>query len=189
MSRLVELSDEDYARLERAAEVERVTPAEWVARRIPTWADPQPSDNGKPAQTMADRLAGRIGLFGSGGKERPSEHQSDNSGERHEGQRSTERCGDPGTGACHVLEVPDPLYTAIADEAQTRGLTPLGWIVAQLPAREPGSALNGAKPRTMAERLAGRIGRISSGTGEPSSDNVAKSFAEHLEEKQRAGHL
>lgn len=33
MSRSVELSDENDARLGRAAEVERITPAEWIARR------------------------------------------------------------------------------------------------------------------------------------------------------------
>jgi hypothetical protein len=68
MSRSVELSDEDYARLERAAEVERITPAEWIARRIPMWAGSEPltCPDGTPARTMADVLAGRIGLFSSG---------------------------------------------------------------------------------------------------------------------------
>ena len=115
MSRSVELSDEEYAHLERAAEVEGITPAEWVARRIPTWAiEPEPCSNGTPARTMADVLAGRIGAFSSG---------------------------------------------------------------------------NGPKPATMAERLAGRTGLFSGSNGLPSSDNVAQSFAEHLEAKQREGRL
>ncbi|HEU4881752.1 MAG TPA: hypothetical protein VFT45_05890 [Longimicrobium sp.] len=67
MSRSIELSDEDYARLEHAAEVEGITPAEWIARRIPTWGkEPEPCLNGKPTRTMADVLAGRVGLFDSG---------------------------------------------------------------------------------------------------------------------------
>jgi hypothetical protein len=67
MSRSIELSDEHYAGLERAAEVEGITPAEWVARRIPTWANaPEPCSNGKPIRTMADVLAGRVGVVDSG---------------------------------------------------------------------------------------------------------------------------
>lgn len=124
MSRSIELSDEDYARLERAAEVEGITPAEWVASHIPAYGDaPELAADGKPARMMADVLAGRVGLGAIGRNQAGAE---------------------------------------VAD---------------------------GAKLATMAERLAGRIGRIGSGSGEPSSDNVAKSFAEYLEAKQRAGRL
>jgi hypothetical protein len=68
MSRSIELSDEEYAGLERAAEMEGITPAEWIARRIPRWADAdfRSSSEGQPVRTMADRLAGRIGRFHSG---------------------------------------------------------------------------------------------------------------------------
>jgi hypothetical protein len=66
MSRSIELSNEDYANLEHAAERERVTPAEWVARRIPKRREPLTCADGTPARTMADVLAGRIGLFSSG---------------------------------------------------------------------------------------------------------------------------
>jgi hypothetical protein len=68
MTRLIELSEEDYARLERAAAQEGITPAEWVARRIPRWASAKPltCPDGTPARTMADVLAGRVGLFSSG---------------------------------------------------------------------------------------------------------------------------
>ena len=90
-------------------------------------------------------------------------------------------------GASQLLEMPESVYTAIAEEAEARGLAPLTWIIAQLPARAP--APNGAKAKTMAERLAGRVGLLSGSKGLPSSDNVAQSFAEHLEAKQRAGHL
>jgi hypothetical protein len=68
MSRSIELSDEDYARLEQAAEMERLTPAEWIARRIPMCgeAEAQPSPNGEPDGTTADVLTGRVGEIVSG---------------------------------------------------------------------------------------------------------------------------
>lgn len=75
MSRSIELSDEDYARLEQAAEMERITPAEWIARRIPNWPDgPRLGANGEPAKTMADLFAGRVGVVASGGEGRLSEN-------------------------------------------------------------------------------------------------------------------
>lgn len=66
MSRSIELSDEDYERLERAADIEAITPAEWVARRLPECPQAQPCANGKPVQTLADLFAGHIGRFSSG---------------------------------------------------------------------------------------------------------------------------
>jgi hypothetical protein len=90
----------------------------------------------------------------------------------------------------HMLELPDQVYDEMRDKADALGLTPLGWLVSHLPS--PNGA-NGSrtveKPTTMADRLAGRIGRISSGSGRPNSDGVARSFAESLEEKQREGRL
>lgn len=89
-----------------------------------------------------------------------------------------------------MLEIPDRVYAEIQEEAEARGLTPIGWIVSHLvPTPNANVSDIVPKPATMAERLAGRIGRISSGTGEPSSDNVAEHFAEYLEEKQRQGRL
>lgn len=90
----------------------------------------------------------------------------------------------------HILEVPDKVYAEMQEAAKARGLTPLDWIVAQLlsSSRANGAPI-GTRPATMAERLAGRVGRISSGTGEPSSDTIAQHVAEHLEEKQRQGRL
>jgi hypothetical protein len=78
MKRVIELSDEDYAHLERAAEREGITPAEWVARRIPRWAtEPDPCVQGNGGRTMADRLAGRIGLFSSGNGQPSSDNVSE----------------------------------------------------------------------------------------------------------------
>lgn len=91
MSRSVELSDEDYARLERAAEVEGITPAEWVARHLPGCPEAKPCTNGKPAQSLAERFAGRVGVVASGGKERLSERHSEIFGEMLEAQRKAGR--------------------------------------------------------------------------------------------------
>jgi len=74
MSRSVELSDEDYARLEEAAAAEGVTLVEWVARHVPAGPEGQPCSNGTPPQTLADLFAGHIGRFSSGdGKPRIEE--------------------------------------------------------------------------------------------------------------------
>ena len=175
MSRSVELSDEDYARLERVAEVEAITPAEWVARHLPACPETQPCANGKPAESLAGRFAGPAGVVDPGPHERLSERQTENGGGGDEVSR--------------LLAIPEPVYAAIEQVARARGLTPLTWIIGHLPAPQPTPAPDGAKPRTMAERLAGRIGKFSGSKGIPSSDNVAQSFAEHLEAKQREGRL
>jgi hypothetical protein len=92
MTRLIELSEEDYARLERAAEVEGITPAEWVTRHLPTCADePKPCSSGKPAQTLAERFAGRVGVVASGGTERLSERHSEVFGDMLQAQRKAGR--------------------------------------------------------------------------------------------------
>lgn len=147
MSRSIELSDEDYARLEQAAEQERITPAEWVARRIPNWPEgPRLGPNDEPAKTLADLFEGRIGRFSSGhGQPRIEDLRGEPAGDTVEEAQRAEQVGSNGTST--------------------------------------------AKPATMAERLAGRIGRLSGSGGLPSSDDVAKSFAEYLEAKQRAGRL
>jgi hypothetical protein len=66
MSRSVELSDEEYARLEEAAATEGITPSAWIAERLPVRPEGQPCLNGKPAQSLADLFAGHIGRFSSG---------------------------------------------------------------------------------------------------------------------------
>ena len=145
MSRSIELSDEEYARLERAAEQERITPAEWIARRIPNGPkEPRLGPNGEPAKTLANLFEGHIGRFGSGNT----------------------RLSAPNSEVAGNMLGDAPR----AEQAGSNGTSP-------------------AKPATMAERLAGRIGRLSGSGGLPSSDDVAKSFAEHLEAKQRAGRL
>lgn len=89
-----------------------------------------------------------------------------------------------------TIEVPDRDHAEIQEAAEAGGLTPLAWIMSHLPSAPDANASHMVpRPATMAERLAGRVGRISSGTGEPSSDNVAEHFAEYLEEKQPQGRL
>jgi hypothetical protein len=66
MSRSIELSDEDYARLEQAAEQERITPAEWIARHLPPCAEAPACTSGKSPRTLADLFAGHVGRFSSG---------------------------------------------------------------------------------------------------------------------------
>jgi hypothetical protein len=74
MTRLIELSEEDYARLEQAAAQQGVTPAEWVVRRIPqSCAESKLGPDGQPAKTMADLFRGRVGVVASGGRARLSE--------------------------------------------------------------------------------------------------------------------
>lgn len=91
MSRTIELPEADYARLERAAAAEGVTPAEWITERLPASADVQTSPPAKPAQTLAERFAGRVGVVGSGGTERLSERSSEVFGDMLEEQRKAGR--------------------------------------------------------------------------------------------------
>ena len=92
----------------------------------------------------------------------------------------------------HMLEIPDPLYTALKEAADARGLTPLDWITAHL--RPPQKTSDGGTeqedgPRTLADLFAGRVGRIRSGGKEQLSDECGEKFTDYLEEKRRTGHL
>lgn len=177
----IEFSEKHYTAIKNAADAEGMPLDEWVVTHLPLDLDAsQPGETltspaAKPARTMADLFAGRVGLVASGGDGRLSEPQTENGAGTDEASR--------------LLEIPEPVYTAIEQDARARGLTPLTWITGHLPTVPPAPAPNGAKPRTMAERLAGRVGLLSGSKGIPSSDNVAQSFAEHLEAKQREGRL
>ena len=91
MNRSVELSDEDYARLQEAAAAEGVTPAEWIAGRLPVCPKAQPCGKGKPTRTMADLFAGRVGVVASGGDGRLSENTGDRFGDLLAEQRRAGR--------------------------------------------------------------------------------------------------
>jgi hypothetical protein len=92
----------------------------------------------------------------------------------------------------HTLELPDALYAALRRAAAASGTTPIGWIAAHLPdveeAPETGDEPD-AEPKTLADRFAGRLGRIRSGGKERLSEACGARFAEHLEAKRTAGHL
>lgn len=90
----------------------------------------------------------------------------------------------------HMLELPDPLYSALQAAAEASGTTPTGWIAARL--GESGSGLipdSEVSPRTLADRFAGRTGRFSSGGQACLSENESEQFTDHLKAKKDAGHL
>ena len=92
----------------------------------------------------------------------------------------------------HFLEIPDILYTALKEAADTNGLNPVEWIAAQLPrtrtAKGPEAGqVNG--PKTLAQLFVGRVGRIRSGGKEHLSEECGTKFTDYLEEKRKAGHL
>lgn len=81
------------------------------------------------------------------------------------------------------IEIPENLFTHLDRASAAEGLTPRVWLEDKLPAE--------AVPptRSMAERLAGRLGRIGSETGHPSAAEASDAFAEYLLAKQREGRL
>jgi hypothetical protein len=84
------------------------------------------------------------------------------------------------------LELPDPVYDALTAAASASGTTPVGWIVAHLPAPKPPIP---ADAKTMADLLRGRTGRIASRGTIAYSENCGELFTEGLEEKRREGRL
>ena len=75
MSQNLELPDPIFDALQQAASASGTTPIGWIAAHLPV-PDPPLAPNG--AKSLADLLAGRVGLIHSGGKEALSE----NCGER-----------------------------------------------------------------------------------------------------------
>jgi hypothetical protein len=74
MSQPLELPDEVYSALQEAAAESGMTPADWIAARLPPKRrEPLPQH----AKTMADLFAGRIGGFHSGGREPLSEKSTE----------------------------------------------------------------------------------------------------------------
>jgi hypothetical protein len=85
------------------------------------------------------------------------------------------------------LNLPEPVYDALAQAASAIGTTPEGWIVANLPKGVAPNFPPGAK--TMADVFRGRTGRIASGGEVTYSENCGEHFAEGLEQKRREGRL
>jgi hypothetical protein len=65
MSRIIELPDDVYARIEEAASVSGNSVAEVIASRFP--AAPQPVSGNEQPRSMADLLADKLGSVASGG--------------------------------------------------------------------------------------------------------------------------
>jgi hypothetical protein len=89
------------------------------------------------------------------------------------------------------LDLPDPVYDALAQAASASGTTPVGWIVAHLPPAQPtdnGSTAS-SSAKTMAELFAGHIGTISSEGKIDSSKSLSERFLEGLKAKRREGRL
>jgi hypothetical protein len=74
MSRILELSDPVYARLEKAAAAAGLTPADWVDANVPddSTLECPDADDAKP--TLAERFAGRVGVIDTGGRARAAEN-------------------------------------------------------------------------------------------------------------------
>ena len=85
------------------------------------------------------------------------------------------------------IDLPDPIFDALEQAASASGMTPIGWIAAHLPSQPKPVTVNGAK--SLADLLAGRIGRIHSGGKETLSENCGERFTDHLEQKRREGRL
>jgi hypothetical protein len=88
----------------------------------------------------------------------------------------------------HLVEIPDPVYSALEKAALAIGTTPAGWIAAQLAtAITPDPAT--APIHSLADRFAGRIGRFRGEGQTDFSEHCGEKFTEHLEAKKQAGHL
>jgi hypothetical protein len=87
-----------------------------------------------------------------------------------------------------MIEVPEGVFARLQGAAAAEGLAPGSWLDARLRSSENGQHPCAA-PRTLADLFVGRMGRFSSGTGEPRLETLRESFGEYLEEKHRSGHL
>jgi hypothetical protein len=81
------------------------------------------------------------------------------------------------------LELPDDVYDALREAAEANGMTPAEWVSSRLPTEKKPT------PKSLAERFAGRVGRVSSGGRERLSEDGGRKFADYLEAKGRSGRL
>ncbi|HEX2077434.1 MAG TPA: hypothetical protein VHG08_06980 [Longimicrobium sp.] len=78
--RAIEFSEGDYTAIQDAAAREGIPMNVWVMANLPLnrsecdSTEAPPASGGKPARTMADLFAGRVGLAASGGDGRLSEN-------------------------------------------------------------------------------------------------------------------
>lgn len=90
-----------------------------------------------------------------------------------------------------TLELPDAVFGALERAAEAQGTTPAGWIEQRLGEAAPAEAEpSPTEGRTLADRFAGRLGRISSeGVAPVAPEEVGAEFARYLEEKRGNGCL
>ena len=86
----------------------------------------------------------------------------------------------------HNLEIPDPIFTRLAEAAESAGTTPVGWIEQHLP---PPVASEPEKGKTMADMFGDSIGKFRSSGELRASERVKELFGEYLEQKRREGRL
>jgi len=87
-----------------------------------------------------------------------------------------------------ILELSDVVYAKL--EKAAAGLTPAGWLDANVPEDQASESQDGEAPKpTLAERFPGRVGVIDTGGRARAAENIGERFAEHLATKRRAGRL
>lgn len=93
MSKTIKVSDEDFVRIRNAAAAEGLPLGAWIVANLPLETNPVvvPCGGGRPAKTMADLLAGRVGAIGGGAEARLSEAHSEVFGDMLEVQHRAER--------------------------------------------------------------------------------------------------
>lgn len=88
-----------------------------------------------------------------------------------------------------MLELSDSTYAALQAASAAAGTTPAEWIAARIPQHfQSQPEVSSDSGGTMADRFAGRLGRIH-GSSEPFSQNCGERFTDYLEEKRRNGTL
>jgi len=88
-----------------------------------------------------------------------------------------------------TIELPDELYAALVAAAEASGTTPEGWLAGVLPVGAGDRSEGQQRGASLADRFAGRVGRIRSGGRERLSEDCAARFTDHLEAKRRASSL
>jgi hypothetical protein len=93
-----------------------------------------------------------------------------------------------------TLTIPDEVYEAIVQAANTEGESSQEWIISQLPTVKG----NGSHPQQSAPQqpkqesladVARRLGSIDTGRPSDNSLRAKELFGEYLEQKRREGHL
>jgi hypothetical protein len=87
-----------------------------------------------------------------------------------------------------IVKIPDPVFSALEKAAQAVGTTPAGWIAAQLAIAAPPDPKT-TPIQSLADRFAGRVGRIRGEDQTNFSERCGEQFSEHLEAVKQAGHL